>query len=280
MKSEVGPFKMIDSILNGNVDYSKYYLNRDFLLANNANFTNAPASQKPLSAKQKGIILASSAAGMLPVLATLAKMKGFSLNPAQILKTPIKDWALFKFAPKDKIVRYEGPEILAIASSSVAGGYVGGSIVDKENKKSKKREVLNQILGNVAVPVGCVWGGSEIFNRFSDKLIKTMPTVKDSVKGAKVINKISQIMPQTFFTLAFLSIGIYLGNKVSNFINDHLYHKKVDRNIKATDFAPHVDDICLAASLMDKGSLGDKIGRVIPFALLVPGYQTGIAREK
>ena len=280
MKSEVGPFKMIDSILNGNIDYSKYYLNTNFVPANNANFTNASAGQKPLTSKQKGIILASSAAGMVPVLATLAKMKGFSLNPVKILKTPIKDWALFKFAPKDKIVRYEGPEILAIASSSVAGGYVGGSIVDKENKKSKKREVLNQILGNVAVPVGCVWGGSEIFNRFSDKLIKMMPTVKDSVKGAKVINKISQIMPQTFFTLAFLSIGIYLGNKVSNFINDHLYHKKVDRNIKATDFAPHVDDICLAASLMDKGSLGDKIGRVIPFALLVPGYQTGIAREK
>lgn len=280
MKSEVGPFKMIDSILNGNIDYSKYYLNTNFVPANNANFTNASAGQKPLTSKQKGIILASSAAGMVPVLATLAKMKGFSLNPVKILKTPIKDWALFKFAPKDKIVKYEGPQIIATAVGSVAGGYVGGTIVDPENTKSKKREVLNQILGNVLVPVGCVWAGAEVFAKYAQKLEKMMPTVKESVKGSKIINTISKKLPQVGFTLGFLTLGIYLGNKVSNYINDHLYHKKVDRGIKVTDFAPHVDDICMATSMMDSSSFGDALGRVIPLALLVPGYQTGIAREK
>ena len=271
---------MINEISNGTIGYKKYYLPNGFVPQSSANFTNAAKEQPPLTAKQKTVILGASAIGMLPIIALLAKMKGFSLNPAKIIKTPIKDWALFKYAPKDKIVKYEGPQIMAVAAGSVAGGFVGGAIVDKDNIKSKKREVLNQILGNVIVPVSCVWAGAEIFNKYSDKLIKMMPTVKETGKVTKIINKISKITPQTFFTLAFLSAGIYLGNKVSNYINDHLYHKKVDRNIKATDFAPHVDDLCLAASLMDKGSLGDKIGRVIPIALLVPGYQTGIAREK
>ena len=271
---------MIDKISSNPADCSKYYLNSSFTPANNANFTNSTGANTPLSLKQKAVILGSAAAGMAPIIAILAKAKGFSLNPAKIIKTPIKDWALFKFAPKDKIVKYEGPQIMAVASGSVAGGYIGGSIVDKDNIKAKKREVLNQILGNVIVPVSCVWTGAEIFGKYADKLEKMMPTVKESVKGSKILNAVSKHFPQAFFTLTFLSLGIYLGNKVSNFINDALYNKKVDRNIKATDFAPHVDDVCMAASMMDSSSFGDKIGRVIPFALLVPGYEAGTAREK
>ena len=272
---------MIDQISSGVTDYSKYYLNKNFVANNKANFTNASApASAPLTKKQKAVILASSAAGMLPVLAVLAKMKGFSLNPAKIIKTPVKDWALFKFAPKDKIVKYEGPQIIATAAGSVLGGYIGGTIVDPQNAKSKKREVLNQILGNVIVPVICVWVGAEIFNKYQNSLVKMMPTIKESAKGSKIINSISKHFPQAAFTLGFLTIGIYLGNKVSNYINDHLYHKKVERGIKATDFAPHVDDICMATSMMDSSSFGDALGRVIPLALLVPGYQTGIAREK
>ena len=77
-----------------------------------------------------------------------------------------------------------------------------------------------------------------------------------------------------------MSTGIYLGNKVSNLINEKLYHKKVERNIKTSDFAPHVDDLCMATSMMNKESeFGSKLGRIIPLALLVPGYETGTAQE-
>ena len=82
-------------------------------------------------------------------------------------------------------------------------------------------------------------------------------------------------------TFGLLGICVYIGNRVSNFINNKIYHKKVDRKVKVSDFAPHVDDLCLAASMMNKEScFGSVIGRIIPLALLVPGYQTGIAREK
>jgi len=232
-----------------------------------------------LTKKQKAVILASSAAGMVPVLALLAKHKGFSLNPAKLLKTPIKDWALFKYKPTEKAIEFEGPEIIAVASGSVAGGYIGGSIVDKKNTKAKKREVLSQLLGNVSVPVACVWAGASVFEKFADKIENAIPQFKSSKKIAKITNAILKKIPNTAATFAFLGIGIYLGNKVSNLINEKLYHKKVERNIKATDFAPHVDDLCMATSMMNKDSLfGSKLARIIPIALLVPGYQTGIAQ--
>lgn len=235
-----------------------------------------------LSKKQKTVILASSAAGMTPVLAVLAKRKGFSLNPAKIIKTPIKDWALFKYAPEGKFIEFEGPQIIATATGSVAGGFIGGALVDdKSNLKAKKREILSQLLGNVMVPVGCVAGGAKLYTKYADKIENAMPQFKSNKKIIKYLNTFITKLPNAATTVGLLGVGIYLGNKISNLINEKLYHKKVERDIKASDFAPHVDDLCMATSMMNKGSsFGEKLGRIIPLALLVPGYQTGIAQEK
>lgn len=243
--------------------------------------TQVKQEQQPLTKKQKGVILASSAAGVGTVLTGLALHKGFSLNPAKIMKTPVKDWAIFKYKPKDNAIQFKAPQIIALAAGSILGGFIGGAIVDKPNLKQKKREVLNQMLGNVLVPVGCVAAGAEIYTRYQDKIEGAMPQIKNKTgRWVSVLNKVSQKIPNAVGTLAFLGTGIYLGNKVSNFINDKLYHKKMERNIKATDFAPHVDDVCLATSMMNEDSaFGSMLGRVIPLALVVPGYQTGIARE-
>lgn len=239
-------------------------------------------SENNLSKKQKAIILASSGLGMLPVLAFWAKRKGFSLNPSKIIKTPMKDWAIFKYSPKDKAIEFEEPQIISVATGSVVGGYIGGSLVDdKSNLKAKKREVLSQLLGNVLVPVICVGRGSALFEKYSARLQAAMPQINKNTKFTNIIDKCLKNVPSAVATLGFLSIGIYAGNKVSNFINEKLYHKKVERNIKASDFAPHVDDLCMATSMMNKESeFGSKLGRIIPIALLVPGYQTGCAQEK
>ena len=66
----------------------------------------------------------------------LAKRKGFSLNPAKIIKTPLKDWAIFKYKPKGKAIEFEAPQIISVAAGSVAGGFIGGSIIDKQEYKS------------------------------------------------------------------------------------------------------------------------------------------------
>ena len=240
------------------------------------------ATSAPLTKKQKGIILASSIAGMTPVLGVLAVKKGFSLNPAKIFKTPIKEWAIFKYSPKEKTIQFETPEIVSVAAGSVLGGFAGGAIVDdKSNIKSKKREVLNQLLGNVIVPVACVDTGASLYTKYQDKIEGFMPQIKNKTgKTVSLLNKILKKIPNIAGTFAFLGVGVYLGNKVSNFINNKLYHKKVERNIKVADFAPHVDDLCMATSMMNKESLfGSALGRIIPLALLVPGYQTGTARK-
>ena len=237
----------------------------------------------PLTKKQKDVIILSSAAGMAPVIAVLAAKKGFSLNPLKILKTPIKDWAIFKYSPTEKSIEYNPTEIISVASGSVIGGFVGGAIVDdKSNIKAKRREVLNQLLGNVIIPVSCVKAGATLYTKYQDKIEGAMPQIKNKPGSfVSILNAISKKLPNAIGTLAFLGTGIYLGNKVSNFINNHLYHQKVERNIKVSDFAPHVDDLCLAASMMNEGSsFGSILGRIIPIALLVPGYQTGITRQK
>ncbi len=249
------------------------------VMKSSPSFTHNHA-KSDLSPKKKAVVLASSVAGMTPVLMVLAKHKGFSLNPIKIFKTPVKDWAMFKYAPKDKSIQFEEAEIISVAAGSVAGGFIGGTIVDKHNRKAKQREILSQMLGNILIPVGCVGLGSRVYAKYADKIEGAMPQLKGSSKFVKRLNKVFTKLPNAALTVAFLGVGIYLGNKVSNLINEKLYHKKVERNIRATDFAPHVDDLCMATSMMNKESeFGSKLGRIIPLALLVPGYQTGIAQK-
>ncbi|MBP3820548.1 hypothetical protein J6G99_02760 [bacterium] len=261
---------MLNRISTQQIDNSKYYLN------------TAPqnSGSKKMSATQKAFVAGTSALGMVPVIAYWAKGKGFSLNPVKIAKTNIKDWALFKSEPLDKVINFGWKEILSVAGGSVVGGFLGGIIIDPENKRAKKREFLNQLLGDVIVPIGCVAVGSKLFNKYSATLHKIMPKINSENKFSKIFNTISENIPDTIATLGSLAIGIIAGNKVSNEINEKLYHKEVDRGIKATDFAPHVDDLCMSISMVNEGStFASKLGRIIPFALLVPGYETGTARE-
>ena len=277
---------MLETISNNLTDKSRYFLNSGSGIQTSNVNTPKPAA-KNLSTSDKLTVLGTSTIAMTPVLAFLAHRKGFSLNPKNIIKTPVKDWALFKYKPKNKVIKFEEPQIISLASASVLGGYAGGALVDdKSNLKAKKREVLNQLLGNVIVPILCVGMGARVYNKFANTLIKAMPKITDTSKIAKYIkpktfNNISAAVPPSLATFISLGIGIIAGNRVSNLINEKLYHKKVDRGVRATDFAPHVDDLCLAATLVNKNSaFGSLVGRVIPLALLVPGYKTGTTQEK
>ena len=276
---------MLDKISNTtNIDNSRYFLNTPRCVnKNSSSFTHSYLEHEDLTPKQKAVIFGTSALGMALPLAFLSKKAGFSLNPAKILKTPIKDWALLKYKPVDKILDFdEGWKIISVATGSVAGGFAGGMLVDKEHSKAKKREVLSQLLGDVIVPISCVWAGAKLFKHHEVKLQSLMPKFKDGTKTIKkVLNTISENIPNAIATLSSLGVGIIAGNKVSNEINEKLYNMKVERGIKATDFAPHVDDLCLSISMVNSGStFASLLGRVIPLALLVPGYETGTAREK
>ena len=253
---------------------------------NNLNRTETNTDKKK-DLKIKAGVTAMSALGVASALAHVAKRQGFSLSPSVIKNTPVKDWAIFslysKKHPEKKILDLDEPlDIIEIAAASVAGGLAGGAIFDdKKHFKSKLRESVNQILGNVLVPVACVGGASRLYKANKEKILAVMPQLNGTGKFAKNFNKIIKVIPGSVATIVSLGIGILAGNKVSNFINEKMFHKKVERNIKGTDFAPHVDDLGMAVSLMaDKSKGASFIQRIVPLFLCVPGIEVGTHRDR
>ncbi len=227
----------------------------------------------------------SSLLGTGTVLTMIVKKQGFPINPQALKNIPLKDWAIFKIAKKGeadrKLLKIEEKEIIALATGSVAGGLVGGALIDGKNMKAKGREALTQMAGNVLIPVGFVGAASRIYSRFEKNIKSILPQVKNTVKHARVINKVINAMPVIATTATALGAGIYTGSKVTNFINKEFFEQKKIRRIKTTDFAPHVDDLCLAVTLMGAkdSPVVSTVTRAIPLFLAIPGYQVGKARE-
>lgn len=260
----------------------------------NTNFTQTAPQAEAGKSKEKLVKRAATIGSAIAVgtaYALVAKKQGFSLSPKKIYETPIKDWSIFRLYdkkhPNKKLISLEEKEILTLASSSVVGGFAGGALADdKKNLKAKGREVLNQLLGNVLVPVMCVGGVSRLYDKFKPQILKHVPQIKSSANGfkgkaVKFTNKFLKFTPSIVMTLGGLAAGILIGNKVSNFINDKIYHKKVDRKVRTSDFAPHVDDLSMAITLMaDKSPISTAITNTVPLFLCVPGIETGTAIEK
>ncbi len=243
-------------------------------------------SKKKSPAEIKTRAALSSLVGTGTVLAMIAKKQGFSLNPARIKNTPLKDWAIFKIAkkgePERKLLEIEEKEIISLATGSVAGGLAGGTIFDKKNMKAKAREALTQLAGNVLIPVGFVGGASRLYGKVEDNIKSALPQIRYDNKAVKFINKFIKAIPAIGITAFALGAGIYTGNKVTNFINEKLFGQKQKREIKSSDFAPHVDDLCLAVTLMGAkdSPVVSTITRTVPLFLSIPGYQVGKAQEK
>ena len=236
-------------------------------------------------ALKRGILL-SSMGGVGIVSAIIAKRQGFSLNPKVIFSQNPKNWAMLKIFnkknPDAKLMEIEEKEILALAGGSALGGLTGGAVLDdKKYFKGKLRETVNQLLGNVLVPVICVSGVSHLYDKNKQAILSYVPQAPGfNSKGILYFNKFLKALPSAFLTVAGLGVGIVGGNKLSNFINEKIYHKHVERKIKKTDFAPHVDDLSMAVTLMaDKSALSTAITRTVPGFLCVPGYQIGIHRD-
>ena len=252
----------------------------------NLNVNQTYYNNKNRDKKLKAGVFATSALGVATALAHISKRQGFSLNPARIAKTPVKDWAICglynKNHPERKLIDLEGPQIIELATASVAGGLAGGVIFDdKKHRKAKYKEAVNQLLGNVLVPIGCVWSASELYKKNEKSIMKLVPQIKQAGKASKIFNASLRAIPMSIVTIASLSTGIFTGNTVSNFINEKVYHKKVKRDIAPTDFAPHVDDIGMAVSLMaEKSPFASFIQRIVPAFLCVPGIETGMHREE
>ena len=106
----------------------------------NLNQTNTNYN-KNKERKIKAGVAVTSALGVATALAHISKKQGFYLNPSRIAKTPIKDWAIFglysKKHPERKLIDLEGPQIIELASASVAGGLIGGIAFDDKKHRTR-----------------------------------------------------------------------------------------------------------------------------------------------
>lgn len=211
---------------------------------------------------KKAIIWGASATGMLLGLRAVGKMQ------------KIKIFTLEGY----KKISYDNPiTMTTIASASLVGGVSSGILLDKKHTKSKLREASQQMIGNIIFPIFSVTCGNNLFDSVKDKI--KMPQLSGDKGFAKAFNHASKNLPQVFVTTALLGIGLFVGNKVANFINNFIFERRENRKLRFSDLSGHVDDVCLATTLVARGTnLGEKIARFIPPALIVPGYVAGTKR--
>lgn len=162
--------------------------------------------------------------------------------------------------------------ISRLTVGSVGGGLICGAALDKkENRKAKCREAVIQVVGNIFTPLLCVDGGIKLFEKFAEPKVIKLMKLSEKTKG----------IPKAIISIACLVGGLFFGNKVGNTINDKAFHVKDNRKIKLADLSPQIDDACVAISLVASTSkIGESVSKVIPAALMVAGYSTGVMQEK
>lgn len=256
-------------------------------IANNSpTYQHVDTNKTPTSVKLGTAV--TSALGVATAVAIIAKKQGFSLNPSKIASTKVKDWAIFKIPdekkPNEKVMEFYWKEIMGIGIGSVPGGLLGGAIFDKkENFSSKCSEAVSQLLGDIAIPLSIVALPTILYKKF-ENLSKSTTTKQLKLKNvSKYItnNKVLKILCPVLVSGTSLAVGIIAGNKASNKLNEHMHGVKQQRGIRATDFAPHLDDVCLAITLMaEKSPVGSIISKFVPVALSVAGFETGTANPQ
>lgn len=239
---------------------------------NTSNNTVAPVRGEA-SKKVKAGVLATTTLGVAGSVALCFKKSGFSCNPVKILK----DFKNSGFAKME----YDWKKVLTVASGSLAGGLAGGLIFDKkENANAKIREATIQMLANILIPLGTVAGGTKLFDKYAKApLLKLMKQV-DANGMPKMNGKASNWM-NVAVTGVTLMGAIFGGNKVTNILNEKIYNIKDDRDVKLADLSGNVDDTCLAITtgFGPNNVVAKAVSRIIPLALIVGGYATGVTQE-
>lgn len=213
------------------------------------------------STKDRAIVAATTALGVAAGCACLAKGAGYSLKPSKMFKN-IKNSYLAR-------VKYEDKEVCTIGAGTCLGGLAGGYLIDKspENRRAKNREAVMQI-GNISIPIITVVQFKKMGAKFAKMLKGGNGTAVEGTRFCKTAEGLAAVTG--------IFVGVYLANflmnKVSNFI---FQNKNNERNVKATDFSAHLDDMIVAANCISGNEYIHKLARIIPAALVIPGYEVG-----
>lgn len=223
--------------------------------------TDTKREQRKKLATEIGTALGVAAS--IAILAKTDKTKKYSLSPKKILNTKLKDTYILSKTYKSK-------EIIAMGIGSCLGGLAGSCLYDKKQDLSPKlQESITQIL-NISVPIVFVEGLS-ILGGVAEKAMSSWTN-----KGG-ILRKTVSKLPKVVGSMTGLACGMFVGNKMSNTINKHLFKdKEENRPIKLSDFSAHIDDICVAATFIAENNPITKIvSRFIPLALCVAGNEVG-----
>ena len=166
--------------------------------------------------------------------------------------------------------------MISLAGASVGSGLAVGCVLDdKKNRKTKVKESISQMVGNMALPILCVTGGSIMAGQCLEKQLPLFKKITST--GGQRVFKIAASV------LGFLA-GLFGGNKIANKVNQVAFNTpKVapKRGIKVADFSGHIDDSCATVALVGKGvKTCEAVARVIPAALTICGISTGLAKKE
>lgn len=159
-----------------------------------------------------------------------------------------------------KKIEFNEKDVIALASSSIAGGLAGGVLTDKKNAKSKAKEGIVQLVGNYIFPSLFVGAGMKL-NKAMFSIFKFPP--------------VSGVFQFAFGTAGFI-LGVLFGNKTSQIINKELFKEDFYRKLNWKDWVVQGDNVCLVTSMSAPGTnIAKAVSRVIPFAHIIPGYCVG-----
>ena len=174
-----------------------------------------------------------------------------------------------------KNLTYNEKDILMIGAGSILGGLTGGLLSDKhkENKIPKLREASLQFFGSLACPLGIL----AVANNLLEKSGFEMPKLSGTSKLVKHSNVVLSTLPKILVTIGSLVAGMNIGNRIMNKVNNKIFDQKENREVHASDYLVHADDICVAASLLlkDNKSIAAITSKALPASFILAGTKAG-----
>jgi hypothetical protein len=236
--------------------------------------TQVQTKKNPNDKILKPAVLLSAIAGVTLVVSSIAKRQGINIFKDNHFSNILKP---HKWKLNDK--EFKPIDIIKIASGSIGGGLIAGMALDKENAAAKLREGFQQIVGNIMIPVGCVTLGIESYKKLNEKY--KIEAKLPEIKSSKILTQVIKSAPAVFASLVPLAIGILGGNWLANKLSQEIFDVTDKREIELGDFSGHLDDLCLAAMLINPTSnIGHVAGNLVPIALLVSGFESGTKKKQ
>lgn len=159
-----------------------------------------------------------------------------------------------------KKMEFNEKDVIALASSSIAGGFAGGVLTDKKNTRAKVKEGVVQLVGNDIFPSLFVGAGMKL-NKLLFSKYKFPPVTK--------------VIQFAFGTTGFIA-GVLAGSKAAQLINKHLFKEDSYRKLNWKDWAVQADNVCLVTSKSAPSTnIAKMASRILPFAHIIPDYCVG-----